>query len=882
MNYYVRDFDAPGKPSRDILGGKGYGLAEMAQLGLPVPPGFTISSQACRDAQLNGGKVFPELREEVLAALARLEQRSGRRLGDPEHPLLLSVRSGSKFSMPGMMDTVLNLGISTLVQKAMTRATANPRFPADCHRRFLAMFGDIVLGVPDEAFERALERRRVEDGAASDAAMSAEALEKVVSDFQAIIVAHTGNPAPPDPLVQLWAAIEAVFASWMNPRAVTYRKLNKIPDDLGTAVNVQQMVFGDAGDDSATGVAFTRNPATGERGIFGEFLINAQGEDIVGGRRTPMPMRDFAEKFGPAWQDLRRTAALLERHFKDMQDLEFTVEQGKLWMLQTRTGKRTVAAAVRIAVDLVEDGIIDWRTALKRVEPASLTQLLHPTIDAQVAAKPVTTGLAASPGAAAGEIVFTADAAAEVGHQRAVILVRPETTPDDIHGMAAAMGILTARGGLTSHAAVVARGMGKPCVAGASELVVDLKNGRMTAGKQVFHAGDPITIDGSTGRVYAGRLPTTEARPPAELNRLLAEADRVRRLGVKANADTPEDARRAVELGAEGIGLCRTEHMFFGPDRLPHVQQAISADSEQARDSAIAALLPMQREDFIGIFKALEGRPVTIRLIDPPLHEFLPSLATCVEQVARLEERHAGGKQLDDARRMLATAQRLHEQNPMLGMRGVRLGVVLPAFVNMQARAMAEAAVESLRQGVPVDLEVMVPLVGFASELALMREQVVAEMDAVIGAAGVSVTYRVGTMIELPRACLVADQIARYADFFSFGTNDLTQTTLGFSRDDAEHTFLPAYLERGLIGFDPFKTLDSDGVGDLMRIAVERGRATKPTLQIGICGEHGGDPASIELAGKLGLDYVSCSPFRVPVARLAAAQEAVGTLVHDR
>jgi pyruvate,orthophosphate dikinase len=854
----------------------------MAQLGLPVPPGFTISTQACRDAQKNGGKMSPELREEVLAAVARLEERSQRRLGDPERPLLLSVRSGAKFSMPGMMDTVLNLGINSAVQKSMAQATGDARFAADCHRRFLAMFGHVVLGVPGEAFEKALDRRRTGDGATNDAAMSANALERVVSDFQAIIVAHTGDPAPTDPYEQLWAAIEAVFASWMNPRAVTYRKLNDIPDDLGTAVNVQRMVFGDAGDDSATGVAFTRNPATGERGIFGEFLINAQGEDIVSGSRTPLPMREFAEQFKPAWEDLRRTAAQLEKHFKDMLDLEFTVEQNKLWMLQTRTGKRTVAAAVRIAVDLVEDGIIDWHTALKRIEPASLSQLLHPTIDAKVEAKPVTTGLAASPGAAAGEIVFTADAAAEAGHERPIILVRPETTPDDIHGMAAATGILTARGGLTSHAAVVARGMGKPCVAGATELVVDLKHGRMTVGKHVFHEGDRVTIDGSTGRVYAGLLPTTEARPPAELSRLLAEADRVRRLGVKANADTPEDARRAVELGAEGIGLCRTEHMFFGPDRLPHVQRAISAESDQVRDSAIAALLPMQREDFEGIFEALGGRPVTIRLIDPPLHEFLPSLATCAEQVARLEERHTGGKPLDDARKLLATAQRLHEQNPMLGMRGVRLGVVIPSFVRMQARAMAEAAVATVQRGVSVDLEVMVPLVAFASELALMREQVVETMDAVIHAAGVEVTYCVGTMIELPRACLVAGEIARHADFFSFGTNDLTQTTLGFSRDDAEHSFLPAYLERGLIPFDPFKTLDADGVGELMRIAVERGRATNPSLQIGICGEHGGDPASIELAGKLGLDYVSCSPFRVPVARLAAAQEAVGTLVHDR
>ena len=863
-----------GRGMRDLLGGKGANLAEMTRMGIPVPPGLTISTEVCAHAIRHDGEYPDGLREQVQEGLAAMEALLGRRFGDPARPLLVSVRSGAPVSMPGMMDTVLNLGLNEPTVEGLARETGNPRFALDAWRRLLQMYGDVVMGVPHDRFERALERRKRESGIESDAGLDEAALRALAAEYLEVIRSGAGRPFPRDPRDQLWGAIGAVFTSWGNRRAVRYRRLHGIPDTLGTAVNVQAMVFGNLGEDSATGVVFTRDPSTGARELYGEYLLNAQGEDVVAGIRTPHPIRrtdgdgaSLEERMPDTYAELVRVSERLERHYRDLQDLEFTVERGKLWLLQTRTGKRTAAAAVRAAVEMVQEGLIDEPTAVGRIDPAQLETLLHPSIDEGADFEVLATGLAASPGAASGKIVFSADEAAEMAEAgEPVILVRRETSPEDIHGMAAAQAILTARGGTTSHAAVVARGMGKPCVAGCKEIDLLPDGSGFRVGVATLRRGDWITLDGSTGRVLAGRVATRPAELRGEFRRLMEWCDRFRRLGVRANADTPHDARQAIAFGAEGIGLCRTEHMFFDEERILLVRRMIFARSESARREALAGLLPMQRADFAGIFRAMEGKPVTIRLLDPPLHEFLPHDGDDLSAVA------AGlGVTVFDLRSAIA---RLAEANPMLGHRGCRLGITYPEITEMQARAMAEAACEVIGEGVRVALEVMVPLVGVARELALQAEVIRRTVDAVLADRRVELPYSIGTMIELPRACVTADEIAREAQFFSFGTNDLTQTTYGISRDDSGK-FLQVYLEHGIFENDPFAVLDERGVGRLIRTAVELGRGVRPDLKMGICGEHGGDPASVAFCHRAGLDYVSCSPFRVPVARLAAAQAAL-------
>jgi len=876
-------FEEGNAEMRDLLGGKGAGLAEMSRIGLPVPPGFTITTEVCNEYYRLGRK-FPEgLMEEVREKLRILEERTGKRFGDPENPLLVSVRSGAKFSMPGMMDTVLNLGLNDQTAEGLATLTGNPRFAYDSYRRFLQMFGNVVLGIKHERFEEVLSEIKARKGVKLDTELDASDLQDVVREYKRIIREETGKDFPADPWEQLEMAIRAVFESWNNPRAITYRNLNKIPHDLGTAVNIQTMVFGNMGEDSGTGVAFTRNPATGEKEVYGEYLMNAQGEDVVAGIRTPKPIRELERENPAVYRQFVEVCDLLERHYRDVQDLEFTIERGKLWLLQTRAGKRTAQAAVKIAVDMVKEGLITKEEALMRVDPEDLAKLLHPSIDPAHKPRVIAKGLPASPGAASGIAVFDADRAEAMGRDgHRVILVRPETNPDDIHGLAAAQGVLTSRGGMTSHAAIVSRGMGKPAVVGAEAITIDLLKREFRVDEVVVREGDLLTIDGSTGEVMLGEAPVIEPQLSGEVMELLAWSDEVRRLGVRANADYPRDARKAREFGAEGIGLCRTEHMFMEPDRLPIVQEMIMAATKEERAAALEKLLPIQKEDFKGIFREMEGLPVIIRLLDPPLHEFLPRLEDLLVEVTELRLRGDRPEELERKEKVLRRVRALHEFNPMLGLRGCRLGILYPEIYEMQVRAIFQAATELVKEGVKVIPEVMIPLVGHINELRVIHEQLRAIAEEIIREAGVELKYLFGTMIEIPRAALTADEIAEIAEFFSFGTNDLTQTVFGFSRDDAEGKFLHVYVQKGILKEDPFQVLDREGVGKLMRIGTELGRKTRPELEVGICGEHGGDPASIELCHQIGLDYVSCSPYRVPVARLAAAQAALRDRIQVR
>jgi pyruvate, orthophosphate dikinase len=871
---------------KNLLGGKGANLAEMSSLGLPVPPGFTITTEACVFFYANEKTYPPELKGQVAEGLAKVEQTTGKRFGDPANPLLVSVRSGARASMPGMMDTVLNLGLTDATVDGLA-SLSDRRFAFDSYRRFIQMYSNVVLGLDHHMFEEILDEHKERLDTFSDTALSADDWEEVVGAYKQAVRDQLGRDFPQDPNEQLWGAIGAVFDSWMNDRAKFYRRMHDIPESWGTAVNVQSMVFGNMGDTSATGVAFTRNPSTGEAKLYGEFLINAQGEDVVAGIRTPQHLTRAAREergdVAPSMEEampevfgqFRDVVARLERHYRDMQDIEFTVEQGRLYMLQTRNGKRTAKAALKIAVDLANEGVIDGDEAVMRVEPASLDQLLHPTIDPSSPRDVIATGLPASPGAATGKVVFTAEEAEKLGGAgEAVILVREETSPEDIRGMDAARGIVTARGGMTSHAAVVARGMGRPCVSGAGEIHLDLKAGEFHARGKTVRAYDVITIDGSTGEVLAGAVKMVEPELSGDFGALMTWADKKRRLKVRANAETALDAGVARQFGAEGIGLCRTEHMFFDPTRIAAVREMILADDEAGRRAALEKILPMQRRDFVELFKIMEGLPVTIRLLDPPLHEFLPHNEADVAAVAE-----ATGL---DAAKLLRRAQELHEVNPMLGHRGCRLGVSYPEIYEMQVRAIIEAACEVVAEGRPAPIpEIMHPLVAKGEEMKFLRELTDRTAKKVLEEQGRQIEYQVGTMIELPRAAIRAADLAEHAEFFSFGTNDLTQTTFGISRDDSGR-FLGAYIEKGVFEKDPFVTLDQEGVGDLVRIAAERGRAARPGMKLGICGEHGGDPASIAFCNEVGLDYVSCSPYRVPIARLAAAQAAIGEREKDR
>ncbi len=901
---------------KDVLGGKGAGLAEMTNAGVPVPPGFTVTTEACNQYYASGGKIPPEVAAQQEEALRRLEELQGRRLGDPKDPLLVSVRSGAKFSMPGMMDTILNLGLNDQAARGLAEATGNPRFAWDSYRRFLAMFGSVVLGIEKDAFEeeiRGLKKRR---GVASDVELTADDLQGLVGAFQKLIRERTGQEFPQDPRAQLDLARDAVFRSWHNDRAIFYRKQHGIADNLGTAVNIQAMVFGNKGKTSGTGVGFTRNPATGAKEFYGEYLINAQGEDVVAGIRTPKPIAELEGDLKACYDQLRAITTRLEQHYRDVQDFEFTIEDSHLYMLQTRTGKRTTQAAIRIAVEMVGEGLITREEAILRVEPSALDQLLHPRIDPNAAVTVLARGLAASPGAAVGEIVFDPDEAVEFKAQnRKVVLVRNETNPDDIHGMDAAQGILTATGGMTSHAAVVARGMGKCCVAGCSALEIREAAGTVRIGDRVLKKGEIITLNGSTGEVLLGQVPTLEPEESGEFKVFMGWADELRGLRVRANADVPRDALAARRFGAQGIGLCRTEHMFFAEERLPWVQQMImyapiakrvrsqveklrremeetqgerrerlAAGLRQAEedlagpqaklDEALARILPFQRDDFRGILKAMEGLPVTIRTLDPPLHEFLPKREELMVEVALLHERKADPALIAEKEQLLRRVEELHEFNPMLGHRGCRLGITYPEITAMQARAILEAAAGLIKEGVRVFPEIMIPLVGDVTEFRHQRAVVDRVAREVGRETGVEVPYLVGTMIEIPRAALTADEVAGEAQFFSFGTNDLTQMTFGYSRDDAGK-FLREYVEEKILAHDPFVSLDQRGVGQLVTMATEKGRATRRDLKVGICGEHGGDPASIEFCYRTKLDYVSCSPYRVPIARLAAAQATI-------
>ena len=866
---------------KDLLGGKGAGLAEMTRAGLPVPPGFTITTEACLDYYRLGRIVPDGLEAEVEAAMGALEAATGKTFGGGDHPLLVSVRSGARVSMPGMMDTILNLGLSDETVEALAALTGNERFAWDAYRRFIAMYANVVLDVPKERFEHLIDAAKASAGVATDPELGADSWRTFVRQAKDLVAELTGAPFPQEVHRQLSGAVRAVFDSWYSKRATEYRRFNRIPDDWGTAVNVVAMVFGNMGDDSGTGVAFTRNPNTGEKRLFGEYLVNAQGEDVVAGIRTPQAIADLERDQPAIYRQFAEIAERLETHYRDMQDLEFTVERGTLYMLQTRNAKRTAEAAVIVARDMVHEHLIDRNEALRRVSAASLDQLFHSRIDPQAHFEVVARGLNASPGAASGAIVFDPDDAVEAAKAgRAVLLVRIETTPDDVHGMIAARGVLTARGGATSHAAVVARGMGKPCVSGCESLTIDERARTATIAGHVLHEGDQLTIDGTTGDVVLGALALIP--PPSELPPWLGEfltwADDARRLGVWANADTPEDARRARELGATGIGLCRTEHMFMQAERLPVVQQMILADGAAARSASLERLLPFQRDDFTGILEAMAGCTVTIRLLDPPLHEFLPSLEDLLVETTELRLREGeSSPTYVQKMALLARVRQLHEQNPMLGLRVCRLGIVYPEIYAMQVRAIFEAACGLRERGIDARPDVMIPGVGTREEMQVTYDAAKAVADGVIAECGVAVSYRIGTMIELPRACVVADGLAEIAQFFSFGTNDLTQTTYGYSRDDAEASFIPRYLEKKILKDDPFQVLDRVGVGGLMRMAVEKGRGVRADLKIGICGEHGGEPSSVAFCHDLGLDYVSCSPYRVPIARLAAAQAALAT-----
>ncbi|RMG97013.1 MAG: pyruvate, phosphate dikinase [Chloroflexi bacterium] len=875
---------------RGLLGGKGANLADMTRLGIPVPPGFTITTEACNAYLAAGGKFPPGLWEQIMTAMAALSEATGKEFGNPDNPLLVSCRSGAKFSMPGMMDTVLNIGLNDEVVAGLIARTGNGRFAWDLYRRLIQMFGNVVLGVPDEAFEEVITNQRQKAKVTSDAELSATDWQTITHEFKAIIQRHTGTTFPTDPYEQLRQATEAVFNSWNGKRAVDYRNAAGIPHDLGTAVNIQTMVFGNLDDRSATGVAMSRNASTGEPELEGDFLLNAQGEDVVAGIRLTRPLRDLQTLMPDIYAEFQKIARKLEHHYRNMQDMEFTIESGKLWILQTRDGKRTAQAEVRIAVDMAEEGLITREEAVRRVKPAQVDFFLHPQLDlaARQQNKPIAKGLNVSPGAAVGMVAFDADTAEKWVREmsRQVIMVRPETKPDDVHGMLAAQGILTSRGGRTSHAALVARQFGKPAVVGVSELEIDLDSRLMTIGDLVIKEGDWLSIDGTEGLIYLGKLPTIV--PDLEnpwLSKLLSWADEFRTLAVWANADYPRDAERARRYGAEGIGLCRTEHMFFETDRLPIVQSMIMARTPAERQEALARLLPMQRQDFEGLFRVMDGLPVIIRLLDPPLHEFLPAYDQLVQDLAdlkvRLQHYHtlseidAALAEIRLKQNFLERLESLREANPMLGTRGVRLGILIPDLTRMQVRAIFEAACKCAKDGVDVHPEVMIPLTAHVNELRVQQSELEAEARAVMAEQGITIDYKFGTMIEIPRAALTADEIAEVAQFFSFGTNDLTQTTFGVSRDDAEAGFLMAYLQQGILPHNPFATIDVAGVGKLMEMAVTLGRKTRPNMEIGICGEHGGDPESIAFCHRLGLNYVSCSPFRVPVARLAAAHAAL-------
>ena len=868
---YVYLFTEGNGKMRELLGGKGANLAEMTRIGLPVPQGFTISTEACTKYYEDGRTINDEIKAQIMDYVEKMELITGKKFGDLENPLLVSVRSGARASMPGMMDTILNLGLNEQVVEVMAAKSGNPRWAWDCYRRFIQMYSDVVMEVGKKYFEVLIDQMKERKGVTQDVELTAEDLKELAGQFKAEYKAKLGVDFPDDPKEQLMGAIKAVFRSWDNPRANVYRRENDIPYSWGTAVNVQSMAFGNMGDDCGTGVAFTRNPATGEKKLFGEFLTNAQGEDVVAGVRTPMPISEMAEKFPEAFAQFTQVCKILENHYHDMQDMEFTVEAGKLYMLQTRNGKRTAPAALKIACDLVDEGMIDEKQAVAMIEPRTLDTLLHPQFDAKAlkAAKPVGRALAASPGAACGKIVFTAeDAKAWAERGEKVVLVRLETSPEDIEGMMSAQGILTVRGGMTSHAAVVARGMGRCCVSGCTEIAMDEENKKFTLAGKTYHEGDWLSLDGSTGCIYDGAIPTVDAEIAGEFGRIMAWADKYRRLQVRTNADTPRDAAKAKELGAEGIGLCRTEHMFFEEGRIASFREMICSDTVEEREAALAKILPMQQADFEALYETMESYPVTIRFLDPPLHEFVP---TTEEEIADLAKTQ--GKTVQQIKDIIAS---LHEFNPMMGHRGCRLAVTYPEIAAMQTKAVIRAALAVKGRHPDWNLvpEIMIPLTGDVKELKYVKDVVVKAADAEIAAAGVELKYEVGTMMEIPRACLTADQIAKEAEFFCFGTNDLTQMTFGFSRDDAGK-FLEAYYNAKIFENDPFAKLDQTGVGMLMEMAVEKGRKVRPDLHAGICGEHGGDPMSVEFCHNIGLDYVSCSPFRVPIARLAAAQAAI-------
>ena len=870
-NKYVYLFSEGNGKMRELLGGKGANLAEMTNLGMPVPQGFTITTEACTQYYEDGEQINDEIQAQIMEYVSKLEAITGKKFGDLENPLLVSVRSGARASMPGMMDTILNLGLNEDVVEVIAKKSNNPRWAWDCYRRFIQMYSDVVMEVGKKYFEELIDEMKAKRGVTQDVELTAEDLKELAGQFKAEYKSKIGADFPTDPKEQLMGAIKAVFRSWNNPRAIVYRRMNDIPGSWGTAVNVQSMAFGNMGDDCGTGVAFTRNPATGEKKLMGEFLTNAQGEDVVAGVRTPMPISQMAEKFPEAFRQFEQVCQTLENHYRDMQDMEFTVENGKLYMLQTRNGKRTAAAALKIACDLVDEGMISEQEAVTMIDPRNLDTMLHPQFDptALKAATPIATALAASPGAACGKIVFTAeDAKAWAARGEKVCLVRLETSPEDIEGMVAAQGILTVRGGMTSHAAVVARGMGTCCVSGCGAIKMDEANKQFELAGKVYHEGDWISLDGSTGNIYGDAIPTVDASISGEFGRIMSWADKYREMQVRTNADNPRDTRQAVKFGAEGIGLCRTEHMFFSDDRIPAIRQMICSDTVEQREAALAKLEPMQQSDFEEMYEALEGRPMTVRFLDPPLHEFLPTEEADIELLAK-----DMGKSVADIKAIIAG---LHEFNPMMGHRGCRLAVTYPEIAAMQTRAVIKAAltVQARHPEWNMVPELMIPLVGEVKELAYVKKTVVATADELIQAAGSNMTYTVGTMIEIPRAALTADEIAKEAEFFSFGTNDLTQMTFGFSRDDAGK-FLDAYYNAKIYESDPFARLDQNGVGRLVEMAAKLGRQTRPDLHLGICGEHGGDPSSVEFFHNVGLDYVSCSPFRVPIARLAAAQAAI-------
>jgi len=875
MKKWVYDFEEGSEQMRDLLGGKGAGLAEMTRIGLPVPPGFTITTEACKDYQKRGF-MSEEVREETLEHLRKLEEKTQKKFGDPNNPLLVSVRSGAPVSMPGMMDTILNLGLNDDAVEGLKKLTQNGRFAYDSYRRFIQMFGDIAMGVPHEAFEGILTQHKEKHGYTSDVELTEDDLKEVIVDYKKLYREHTGKDFPQDPMKQLFLAIEAVFKSWNNPRAITYRMLNKIPDDLGTAVNIVMMVFGNMGNDSATGVAFTRNPSTGEHKLYGEYLTNAQGEDVVAGIRTPKEIGELAKEMPKTYNELLNVAHILEQHYRDMQDMEFTIERGKLYMLQTRAGKRTAKAAVKIAIDMVKEGLITKEEAVLRVSTEQIDQLLHKMIDPRAELNVIARGLPASPGAASGRVAFDVKEAARRGKAgEAIILVRPETTPEDLEGMAVSQGILTTRGGMTAHAAVVARGMGIPCIVGAESIKLDFVNRSFTVNGVTVKENEIITIDGTTGNVILGEVPMVEPEMGGEFAEFLKIADGLRKLGVRANANTPDEAKRAREYGAEGIGLCRTERMFLQPDRLPIMQDMIIAETAEERRIHLNKLEPLQKKDFYEILKEMDALPVIIRLLDPPLHEFLPQRERLEKEIEELKAKGDSPELLKIKERQLQRSKELAEFNPMIGFRGCRVGIIFPEIYEMQTAAIVDAAIQLKKEGFNPKPKIMLPLIGHINEMKVLREKVEKVVKDKLNEARIDIKIEIGTMVEVPRAALTADQIAQYADFFSYGTNDLTQTVFAYSRDDAEGTFLPYYLEHRILEKDPFATIDRDGVGKLVRIGVILGRHTNPKLEIGVCGEHGGDPESIEFFHFAGLDYVSCSPFRVPIARLSAAQVAV-------